>query len=62
MESETSLWEMLLTWVMLGVMFGGAITASLWARRRRRDGREASSYNAEGADAMAIPPNNTGGM
>lgn len=61
MENDTSLWEIVLTWIMLGGMFGGAIAASLWAQRRRRDGREANSYNAEGADAMVHPPTNTGG-
>lgn len=52
MESDTSLWEILLTWAMLGGMLGGAIGAALWARRRRRQGKEAGSYNAEGAEVL----------
>lgn len=30
---------------------GGCVALSLWAQRRRRRGEEATSYNAQGADA-----------
>ena len=60
MENQTPLWEILLTWGMPLVLFGGAIVASLWAQRRRRRGEEASAYNAEGAEAPIANPGSFG--
>lgn len=34
-------------------IIGGVVSVQLWAQRRRRRGEEASTYNAEGAEAIA---------
>lgn len=60
MENQAPLWELLLTWGMVGGLFGGAIVASLWARRRRRRREEAATSNAEGAEALLFDPGHWG--
>lgn len=60
MENEAALWEFLLTWGMFFGLFGGALVASLWARRRRRRGEEGSTDNAEGAEALLSDPGHWG--
>lgn len=53
MEDQVApIWEMILTWIMFFGLIGGAIAASLWARRRRRSGREASTTEGEGSEAI----------
>lgn len=59
MEDQTALWEIVVTWGLLLFVFGGAVVASLWARRRRR---LSETYdNAEGAEALLGDPGHWGG-
>jgi hypothetical protein len=46
------LWQSLLTVGSLIGLVSGVVTIQLWSQRRRRRGEEASTYNAEGAEAL----------
>ncbi len=46
------LWLSLLAVGSLIGLFSGVVAIQLWSQRRRRRGEEASTYNAEGAEAL----------
>ncbi len=52
-EPRASTLESVLTVGALVAVLGGCLTAITWAQRRRARGEEASTYNAEGAEAGA---------
>jgi hypothetical protein len=54
--AEAATWPVVLAWLGVPVVVAGIVSIQLWTQRRRRRGEEASTYYAEGADAMLHPP------
>lgn len=55
-SSEPGFWVYALTYGLAIAVFVGFTLLALWGRRRRQSGVEASTSNAEGAEAIIAQP------